>query len=48
MISLKIIGCLLDYPNEELWGHRDELIAEIEQAHEPAPDSGRRTDVLRR
>lgn len=34
MISLKIIGCLLDYPNEELWGHRDELIAEIEQAHE--------------
>lgn len=34
MISLKIIGCLLDYPNEELWAHRDELIAEIEQAHE--------------
>ncbi|MEQ5119964.1 nitrate reductase molybdenum cofactor assembly chaperone [Morganella morganii] len=34
MISLKIIGCLLDYPGEELWAHRDELIAEIEQAHE--------------
>ncbi|MEG0280964.1 MAG: nitrate reductase molybdenum cofactor assembly chaperone [Morganella sp. (in: enterobacteria)] len=34
MITLKIIGCLLDYPNDALWMHRDELITEIEQAHE--------------
>ena len=25
MISLKIIGCLLDYPDQELWRYRDEL-----------------------
>ncbi|OAT52091.1 nitrate reductase molybdenum cofactor assembly chaperone [Providencia heimbachae] len=32
MMSLKVISRLLDYPSEELWQHRDELIEALEQA----------------
>ncbi|MEI9533823.1 nitrate reductase molybdenum cofactor assembly chaperone [Moellerella wisconsensis] len=34
MISLKVISCLLEYPTEELWAHRDELIEALERADE--------------
>ncbi|EKT55348.1 nitrate reductase molybdenum cofactor assembly chaperone [Providencia burhodogranariea] len=34
MMSLKVISRLLDYPSEELWKHRDELIIALEQADE--------------
>lgn len=34
MMSLKVISRLLDYPSEELWQHRDELIIALEQADE--------------
>ena len=26
MISLKVISLLLDYPSEDLWEHRNEII----------------------
>ncbi|WP_347254125.1 nitrate reductase molybdenum cofactor assembly chaperone [Leminorella grimontii] len=35
MIGLKMIARLLDYPDEALWAHRDELTAALEEAHEP-------------
>lgn len=38
MKFLKLIGVLLDYPNETLWAHRDELIA---AAADPALPVGR-------
>ena len=34
MISLKVISRLLEYPSEELWQHRDELIVALEHADE--------------
>lgn len=34
MMSLKVISRLLDYPTQELWLHRDELIDALEQADE--------------
>nr|WP_314265142.1 nitrate reductase molybdenum cofactor assembly chaperone [uncultured Moellerella sp.] len=34
MISLKVISCLLEYPTEDLWQHRDELIDALENANE--------------
>ncbi|OAT26749.1 nitrate reductase molybdenum cofactor assembly chaperone [Proteus myxofaciens] len=34
MISLKVISHLLDYPTEELWAHRDEIIDALQEADE--------------
>ncbi|XBS71608.1 nitrate reductase molybdenum cofactor assembly chaperone [Acerihabitans sp. KWT182] len=38
MISLKIIGMLLDYPQQEIRDNRDELISAVQDAGELAPD----------
>ncbi|BDH45010.1 nitrate reductase molybdenum cofactor assembly chaperone [Salmonella enterica subsp. enterica serovar Choleraesuis] len=37
MISLKIISCLLEYPDEGLWQAREELCAALEDAPELGP-----------
>ncbi len=37
MISLKAIGLLLDYPQQELWDNRQELVAAVRGAAELAP-----------
>ncbi|MDR1967084.1 MAG: nitrate reductase molybdenum cofactor assembly chaperone [Burkholderiaceae bacterium] len=37
MKTLKLIGVLLDYPQDELWLHRDELLAAAHDAPLPAP-----------
>ncbi|WP_411703798.1 nitrate reductase molybdenum cofactor assembly chaperone [Edaphovirga cremea] len=34
MISLKVIGRLLDYPDENLWTHQGELVVALEEASE--------------
>ncbi|MEA9390180.1 nitrate reductase molybdenum cofactor assembly chaperone [Acerihabitans sp. TG2] len=37
MISLKIIGILLDYPRQDVWDHRDELVSAAQCAEELMP-----------
>ncbi len=34
MISLKVISLLLDYPSEDLWEHRNEIIDALQEADE--------------
>jgi len=44
MSPLKLLGVLLDYPQDELWQHGDELLAAAEDTDLPAP---RRKDLAR-
>ncbi len=44
MSSLKLIGVLLDYPQDDLWQHGDELVSAVQDAGLPAH---RREDLLR-
>lgn len=47
MISLKIISCLLEYPDDALWRLRDELLDAVSLATELNPSQQRRlTDVI--
>ncbi len=43
MKVLKLIGVLMDYPQDELWGHRDELLAAAEEA---GLSASRRRDLV--
>lgn len=44
MSLLKLVGVLLDYPGDEMWQHREELLA---AANDPALPSHRRADLVR-
>ncbi|MCW4454840.1 nitrate reductase molybdenum cofactor assembly chaperone [Flavobacterium sp. MXW15] len=44
MSLLKLVGVLLDYPRDEMWEHRDELLA---AADHPALPKHRRADLAR-
>lgn len=44
MSLLKLVGVLLDYPRDELWQHREELVA---AADDPALPKHRRADLAR-
>lgn len=44
MSLLKLVGVLLDYPRDEMWEHRDELLA---AADDPALPKHRRADLAR-
>ncbi len=43
MSLLKLVGVLLDYPHDELWDHREEL---LDAAHDPVLPAGRDGQLL--
>lgn len=46
MKLLKLIGVLLDYPDEALWQHRDELLEAVHAGGLPAARAARLSDFL--
>lgn len=47
MKAIKLIGVLLDYPREELWAHRDELLSACAESGLPADGAARLGDFAR-